>query len=281
MTKNKTGTLLVTFLFIVIVIGLFFIFAKPYNSSKLRLEIMGLKMAIEASKLSAPTDDVSKLDFKEFYIDSSKGFFFRRPQNNKNWSQPKESVGNDAINNEKGLIVRPEYREQLNTLLSNLSDKPYASIVRMVIDRSQIRMVYGIPVKINRVGNREDCCEIISGVFQNEFTVSVFDKRNIEGLPFKFLLPQFFMLITSNMGQFIEQIRADNKTILIGGSYLMEDAEINGKRKDIHFYRWGLLTESKKAFYLVEIAYSPETGDSPEIWREMRSLMESFRVIEL
>ncbi len=97
--KNKIFVLLVGML-VIIGLSIYLFFAKSFTSTKLAIEIKGTKLEVETSKISASVDQLFKLDPKEFYIDSLRGFFFKKTQNG-HWSEPVAVKDNEAIINEK------------------------------------------------------------------------------------------------------------------------------------------------------------------------------------
>ena len=42
---------------------------------------------------------------------------------------------------------------------------------------------------------------------------------------------------------------------------------------------WLLITEVEDAYYTVEIAYTPQSGQSVQVWDDLQVYMDSFRVI--
>jgi hypothetical protein len=86
-------------------------------------------------------------------------------------------------------------------------------------------------------------------------------------------------MLASNLGMNLEYLETDKNSILAGGSYLIKDAMVNGRKIDLHHVRYALITEGPKAFYIVEVSYSPEIDASFEVWKELQNMISSFRVL--
>ncbi len=288
-------------LFSAILIFVFFAFyAKKFAQASLELDIKGNKLSVKTSQLQAEPERITKLDPQQYFIDSMRGFSFEKP-NRQRWSQPKLLLGLDAMLQAKNLLLTSEMREAMaaglavhpmgemlndvevlrlvsgDSLLIEVTDQTSNELIDAIIDRMQKSAAAPLSESDLAAFRRQNIgFERIT--FSNEFMVSVYDKTKPQGAPIKPSLPNFFMMLTSAMGLAVDRLVADEQTILAGISLTLHQVKINGQLKDLRIDRWMLVTESQDHFYLVEIAYSPQTTGSIQIWEELRALMDSFRV---
>ena len=121
---------------------------------------------------------------------------------------------------------------------------------------------------------------------RNEFLVHVYLKKYLkkefigsELIENQLTLPNFFLILGSNLGLNLEKLTADEGSILTGGTYIFRDVKIGQKKTDIQYSRYYHLTEGPIAFYVVEIGYSSATGSSIERWEDLQKMVDSFRII--
>ena len=115
--------------------------------------------------------------------------------------------------------------------------------------------------------------------FSNEFTVSVYDKNRLNGLPVKHSLASFAIVLFGQFGMIVDQLAADSRSVIAGVTMTMEKVLVDGKTQDLRIDRLMLLTENKDRYFLVEVGFSPETKSSMQVWSELESTLKSFNVI--
>lgn len=298
----KWGVILV----LAVVIFVFFAFyAKEFGQAELEVGMWGNKISVKTSQLKASPEQIAKFDPQRYYVDSNKGFSFERPSK-KTWSQPNLISGIDAVLEAKSITLTQELRE---IMTRNLAIHPMGPMLREV---EMLRVVSGESIEIEVTDetsnefintiieriketveeegdelSKEELSDIRRGVigfertkFSNEFTISVYDKGKLKGMPIKLSLPNFFVTISTTIGLNVDHLVADEQSILMGGSLSLERVKIDEHIKDLRIDRWILLAENQERFYLVEIAYSPQTAGSIQVWEELRALMKSFHIFE-
>ncbi len=284
----------------ILIFSFFAFFAKKYAQASLELDIKGNKLSVKTSQLQAEAEKITKLDPQQYFIDSMRGFSFEKP-NRQHWSQPKLLLGLDAMLQAKNLLLTSEMREAMAAGLAvhpmgeMLKDVQVLRLVSgdsMVIEITDLtsnELIDALIAKMQKSGEaplseadladfRRQTIGFERITFSNEFTISVYDKAKLQAGPIKPSLPTFFMTLASTMGLAVDRLVADEQTILAGISLTLHQVKINGQLKELRIDRWMLLAESSNSFYLVEIAYSPQTTSSIQIWEELRALMDSFRV---
>jgi hypothetical protein len=115
--------------------------------------------------------------------------------------------------------------------------------------------------------------------FSNEFVVNVFDKSIARKIPVKLSLASLFVLAAPALGLNVDHLVANEQSILTGVSVVLNNAKVNGQKKDFQVNRWVLFVENKERYFQVEIAYSPQVDPSIKIWEELRRVLSSFKVI--
>src|SRR5262249_51794929 len=114
----------------------------------------------------------------------------------------------------------------------------------------------------------------------NEFVVNVLDKGARRSLPLKLTLPTLFAAWAPSMGMSVDHLAANDRSILVGGSVSLRKVKVKGQAVDFQITRWVMFIESKEKYFMVEIAYSPQTDSSVKIWDQLGRALESFKIIE-
>ena len=68
--------------------------------------------------------------------------------------------------------------------------------------------------------------------------------------------------------------------MVVQSSATYEGVRMAGKQAVITVEDWLLFAETEDAYYVVEIAYTPQSGQSVQVWEDLQAYMDSFRVIE-
>lgn len=288
---------------IILVFVFFAFYASQFTEAQLELSSNGKTLSIKTSKLYSPPEQIAGLDPQRYHVDSMRGFSFEFPSE-KTWSKPKLISGIDAVLEAKGTLLTPELMEQMARTLAIHPMGPMLREVEMirVISEDSIRieitdetsneLIDMILARVNGEAQREGA-ELSNQeldnlrrqlvgferiTFSNEFTVSIYDKNKLKDVPIKLSLPKFYSVISSGLD--INSLVAEKESILATVSVSLEHVKINENIKDLRIDRWILLAENQETFFMVEIAYSPQTAESIQIWEELRALMDSFHVIK-
>ncbi len=281
----------------------FAFFADKFSETKLELEIEGNKVSISTAKLRSPESKIEEIDLESHYIDSTRGFSFERP-NSGNWSDPQHLEGFDAVIDAKTPTLPSEVRERI---LSRVRVNPLGRMIRRMV---VVRLTSGAPivVEITDDSSTEELDSTIERMreeaekkgesfdgefarrllkrtilfesinFSNEFTVTILEKKYAKGTGIKLSLPGLFLTFAGNFGFGVDKLVADENTILAAVTGNFERVNIDGRQKDFRVDRWMLMTERAERYYIVEVAYSPQTSSSVEVWRQLRQMMDTFRI---
>jgi hypothetical protein len=144
---------------------------------------------------------------------------------------------------------------------------PVAITPRTAID------VYGTEVPSGATKS----CEL---PFRNAITVEVFSRDGLKkALRTDLSLPAFVGLAITELGIRLDKLTANPSQILGSWTFRAHRARLKGQEDDFTEYRAFSFTQTPKNFYVGEIAFSPDSGSSPDKWVEMQKMLESIRLI--
>lgn len=280
-----------------LIFSFFFLISPQLSSTSLKLNFSEKTISIDTTQLSIDSKQLEKKDPNQYFIDTSLGFIFKKPLS-KGWTKPKIIHGFFELLNEKGAVFSPN---TLAVLENNLKVQPYGPAFKEMIS---MRITKGSQKKIEFTGDttiafiesiidkrgnmsdedkrifRKSSIGIDEINFSNEIMIQKFDKNLLETAPVKLSLPNFAVNILAGNSIYIDRLVADEKTVLAGGSLLVENAIVNGKTSQFRIDRLILITESSAAYYMVDIGFSPNTDNSLQVWEDLRESLNSFKVLE-
>ena len=291
---------------VVLAIFVFFaFFAKQFSEASLELNLEDRKVAINTKNLIVSPQETEKRDPNKYYIDSTMGFSFKRPDS-KEWLQPQIIKGLEEFlkakdfSTEKGgklnlmwqmhpwapmltepMIVRFTTGETLDVeVTEDSSNEVLDEYLKNVMKSEEFQ-----ELDLNDEETKEFIRERRSRFFgfnkisfTNEFNIYVYDKQKLAGVPAKHSLANLAILILGPMAMFADQLVADERMVMSGGSFSFTNLRINEEIKDVRIDRLWLFTENKDRYYVVEIGFSPQTKSSLKIWTEMENMVQSFSV---
>lgn len=257
---------------------------------------------LKTSREQAPTAD-SK-DFRDYYVDTMRGFYFKLP-NRKNWSKPELVKGFETLLKKSGIPLTQEMRRRIKAFESSPMFGPLVREVETLIlttgepielevTNETSNQVVNVMLELARLDSESKGVklgekELVSlrhqfigfqrMKFVNAFYITIFRKGILKELPIKISLPNFFVTYSSYLGPNLFRIEANEQSILTAKSHYFERIKLNGRVSDIRFDSWSLFAESPEAFYVVGIDFSHQAGSSLQAWEELRTLMNSFRII--
>lgn len=168
----------------------------------------------------------------------------------------------------------------------------------VLCDQPVYRTRYGQPIEIQsdrqtRVNGqslpeeRLDVLEQLYGAppwtvpYYSQVTINIFERSATAQMGFD-SLPDLALLATvaSNLrvNRLIAEEGANFAVLQTSGTY--ENVRIDGEPATFTLEDWILLAEAEDAYYTVEIAYTPQSGQSLQVWDDLQAYMDSFRVIQ-
>lgn len=110
----------------------------------------------------------------------------------------------------------------------------------------------------------------------NVFERSELEEMNVRGLPDVVLMTTHFSAARIN-----RLIAEENSGFAITqSSVTYEPVRLDGEETAFALESWLLFAEGKEAYYVVEIAYAPQSGQSLQVWEDLQTYMDSFRVVQ-
>ena len=102
------------------------------------------------------------------------------------------------------------------------------------------------------------------------------EKMNVKGLPDVVLMTTHFS--AARINQMIAE--EDSGFVITQSSATYDRIRMEGQETTFTLESWILFAEGEKAYYVVEISYTPQSGQSIQVWEDLQTYMDSFRVIQ-
>jgi hypothetical protein len=111
--------------------------------------------------------------------------------------------------------------------------------------------------------------------------LNVFEKSEVEKLGI-LSLPDMILLMTRySVGRINRVIaQADSHFAIVQLSSTYGGIRVDGEPVSMTFDNWLLFAEGDKAFYTVEIRYTPQSGQPLQVWDDLQLYIDQFRVIQ-
>jgi hypothetical protein len=68
--------------------------------------------------------------------------------------------------------------------------------------------------------------------------------------------------------------------MLLQSSTTYEHVRMAGQMATFTIETWLLLAETEDAYYIVEISFTPQSGQPLQVWADLQTYMDSFRVVD-
>jgi hypothetical protein len=211
------------------------------------------------------------LDPATYYVDLDKAFVIHRPLSG--WDDMQE------------ITVKDQLAEDHVTCL-------------VVCDQPVFRIRYGQPMEIE--SDRQTTVNghlIPDGVlnaseklygpppwklpYYSQVILNVFGKNEVQKLGIH-SLPDMILLMTRYSAGRINNVvaRAESHFSIVQLSSSFEGIRVAGVPASITIDNWFLFAETDKAYYTVEIRYTPQSGQPLQVWDDMQLYIDQFRVIQ-
>lgn len=252
--------------------------ARPGSHSQLTLDLPGggKIQLLSSETLAVPKSAVAKLDPSHYFVDSTAGFAFKKPPVGDGWTSVSNTVGipHDLVSAVACLTGTSERKVSAssNALIQGTWSIGQGRQFNLGINRRTTVEQGGLTGRASA-----HTCTIPE---RNLFEVEVFPKSTLRHLGIPVSLPGFYSVLTVRLlGIVLDKLVANEHSILGNYSAQFRNASLEGGGSDLDIYRAFLFTESPRNFYVVEIAYYPQSGEPIERWSDLQKLLQSFRVI--
>jgi hypothetical protein len=214
--------------------------------------------------------EAAALDPEMYYVDLNRGLVLRRPTSG--WNQVEEMTVGEQI-------------AELGGQCLNLCDQPvyrirYGQPIEIQSDRQTL--VNGQPLSEQRLNALERLygpppwtVPYYSQVIVNVFERAATEQAGLHKLPDLVLLLMAFSNMRVN--RLIAEEGSDFVVLQTSGTFA--NVRMAGEPATFALEDWLLLAEAQDAYYAVEITYTPQSGQSLQVWDDLQAYMDSFRVI--
>ena len=298
--KSRFGLLIAS---VILITAMFLVASVVLDEGSLTIKIGELEVSIDTKNLKASAHAATIIE-ENRYVNSSLGFSFTNPEKGP-WSAPQYFdsaeellrakaisggvIGDTGLN--PAISVHP-YGEMFMKLKAVRLTSGNPKSIELTRDTSNPMIRYMIRKFLEMAEmQEEDVSEddiktlvyesmpFKSFEYSDEFIVQAFDKSYLEDGLVNPTLPNFFANFSALLGLAMDELVADERSILAGGQTIMENVTVDGEVRDVTMYRLMLITESENFFYLTEIGFSPDLSASRQTWEQLSELLQSFRVL--
>ncbi len=242
----------------------------------------------------------------QLFQDLKRGFQFKLPQS-KGWSQPQWMMQEDYLTRlgfsqehineakrESSLIPMGKMIAEGECLylfygapiIARYTDDTTTKQLEVYLQRlKDFRKERGEPLDENEIQKLKQVfmpqhIKTNSYSIQNLFMINTMRKELAASSPVTPSLPHLFMMITQSMQSPIDDIVANDQSILWGSTVTLRNVDVAGEIREFTANTMTLLTEGKDFFYQVAVYYSPQTENSMVVWNQLQEMMQSFIVLD-
>jgi hypothetical protein len=72
----------------------------------------------------------------------------------------------------------------------------------------------------------------------------------------------------------------DTQYILMQATSQLKNVQIDGQTTDLSIERWALFAAGPQHYYVVELNYVPAPGQSLQVWEDLQTYLDAFRIIQ-
>jgi len=232
----------------------------------------GQSLSIDTGSIFLTRQEAAALDSNRYYVDFERGFVLHRPL--VGWNKQEEITVGEQLADEKANC-------QGSTCTQPVFRIRYGAPIEIESDRKT--QVNGQPIPNNLLDISEQLYGLPpwKGQYYSQILINYFSKEVVLPLGMRNLSDMTLQTIRIYEGR-INRIIASNGSqfIIIQGSTSLDGIRVNGNPTSITIDRWLLFAEAENAFYTVEIQYMVQSGQPLQVWDDLQTYVESFRVIK-
>jgi hypothetical protein len=231
----------------------------------------GEALNVDTSTIIITRQDAAGLDPEVYYVNLEQGFILHRPL-----------AGWDVI---QEMTVEEQLAEDNITCLA-VCDQPvfrirYGEPIEVESDRATT--VNGHPIPDNLLNQQE----MFYGPppwnvpFYSQMILNVFSKEVVQELGID-NLADMILFMTSSFARQVNRIAAPegSQFALVQFTSTYEGIRMAGEATRLTVDDWILFAETEAAYYMLEISYTFQSGQSIQVWDDLQTYIDEFRVIE-
>jgi hypothetical protein len=229
------------------------------------------KLDIDTGSVLVSRQQAAALDAEHYFVDLDHGIAIHRPLSG--WGKLEElTVGEQLAENGAqclGFCEQPVYRIRYGEPIEIQSDAQTLVNGKPIPDEwlAALEQLYGPPPWTT---------SYYSQVIVNVFDKSVEQQAHIEGLPDLVLMTTHFS--AARVNRLIAEEGSD--FVVTQSSATYDRIRLEGQMTSFTLESWLLFAEGKNAYYVVEISYAPQSGQSLQVWEDLQTYMDSFRGVQ-
>jgi hypothetical protein len=211
------------------------------------------------------------LDPATYYVDLDKAFVIHRPLSG--WDDMQE------------MTVKDQLAEDHVTCLV-VCDQPvfrirYGQPMEIESDRQTTVNGHLIPESILNASEKLYGPPPWKLPYYSQVILNVFGKNEVQKLGIH-SLPDMILLMTRYSAGRINNVvaRAESHFSIVQLSSTYQGIRVAGAPASITIDNWFLFAETDKAYYTVEIRYTPQSGQPLQVWDDLQMYIDQFRVIQ-
>ncbi|NLE46079.1 MAG: hypothetical protein GX620_15275 [Chloroflexi bacterium] len=229
-------------------------------------------LSIDTGGIFITRQEAAALDPAAYYVDLDRGLALYRPL--RGWGDLEQltladqlaETGNVVSDDELGgqVVYRMRYGDPIEVELdrqSTINGHPMGEDMVLALDALYGSAPWTVP-------------------YHTQIIVNVFD-RDVESQLGIHNLPQAMLWTmrysSSRLHRLIAPAASD--FIVVQGASTFGDVRIDGRTRTIAVEDWFLFAETDESYFVVEIVYTPQSGQSLQVWDDLQAYMDSFRVI--
>jgi hypothetical protein len=227
-------------------------------------------LTIDAGNILISRQQAAALDAERYFVDLDHGIAIRRPL--PNWAKLEELTVEEQLAEGGGQCLsfcdQPVYRIRYGTPIEVQSDSQTLINGKPIPDEwlAALEKLYGPPPW--------------TAPYYSQVLVNVFDKSSeemhLKGLPDLVLLTIHYSAARVN-----RLVAEENSDFIIAQSSTTYDRiRMQGQMTSFTLESWVLFAEGEDAYYVVEISFTPQSGQPLQVWEDLQTYMDSFRAVQ-
>jgi len=229
------------------------------------------KLKVDTSSIFITRQEAADLDPASYYTNLERAFVLHRPL--LGWEKMEE------------MTVREQLAEE-NIPCQTVCDQPVYRIrngepIEVESDRTTTINGHLIPDEILKLSETLYGPPPWKTPYYNQVIVNVFEKSEVEAFGMRTLpdMILFNMRFTAGrVNRIVARVNSHFAIIQLSSTY--ENIRADGQPATMTVDNWVLFSETDRAFYTVDIRYSPQSGQSIQVWDDLQTYIDQFRVIQ-
>lgn len=228
-------------------------------------------LKVNAGETFITRKEAAALDPADYYVNLEQAFVMHRPLDG--WDEmeamtlgeqlAEENVNCLAMCNE--AVYRLRYGEPIMVVSDRASTINGDPIAEELLEASEL--LYGPPPW--------------NIPYYNQLILNIFDRKAVQGLGIE-SLPDLLILMTSSYLERITMLVAPEGShfAIVQSTSTYGGIRVDGQEAQMTVDSWLYLAEAKDAFYMIEIRYTAQSGESIQVWDDLQYYIDQFRVIQ-